>query len=267
MPRFRDGRMLYPRWHRRRGQMHEALFSGRRPRRWAHARFGTQTNPYGAAGGGTRQFHAGMSGAAGRVYAHMLGQARGGQGFNYGRLPSTRGYRGTRMAHSFRKEQSEIRKNYRSNRAKLRKELRKASGKDANQIRQRIRQKLQKIKGQHRVDRRQAAADWSKRNRGFGPRFGINVRQNPYTGRRLNTGFRFRRAKGFHSDKMKRARARNMLIANRMNTFAPMREGIPWMHGAFDMRLHGGQRKKGPRYGLPATHVKRNGYPTIRDID
>jgi len=103
MPRFRDGRMLFPRWHRRRGQMHPRLFSGRRPRRWAHARFGTQTNPYGAAGGGTRQFHAGMSGAAGRVYSHMLGQARRGQGFNYGRLTAPNQTRSSRQLKHYRK--------------------------------------------------------------------------------------------------------------------------------------------------------------------
>ena len=240
MPRFHQGRMF----NRLTGRRAPRLYSGARPRRVSHGFFKTQVSPYGARGGGRRQFHAGHAGHAGNVYAAMLAQARSGQGTNMGALHHTPGYRGTRMAASFRKKQAKIRKSYRSERAKLRTKLRKADDyADANKIRR----QLQKIKGQHRTDRRQAAADWSKKNRGASPRFGINVRQNPYSGRRFNTGFSFRRQQGSQQAHLERAQKRNMRIANRMNPGGELEKL------GFDMRLHGGQ---GQLYmGTPATRA------------
>ena len=241
MPRFRDGRMLYPRWHRRRDQMHPRLFSGRRPRRWAHARFGTQTNPYGAAGGGRRQFHAGMSGAAGRVYSHMLAQARGGQGFNYGLLPSTPGYRGTRMHRGFRQDQASIRKHFRGRIQRERRNLRNAA---TDKERDAIRGRISDLRGQHRSERRAHAqgihTKWAgghdfnlgggrrrqwrpnqttggrrlSRRHILSPRIGINVGQNPYTGRRFIQGMNFRRQQGGGLAGYNRALRRNMRRPN-----------------------------------------------------
>ena len=228
-----QGRMVYPRGHRRAGRMHPRLYSGRRPRRFSHNYFGTQVSPYGAGGGGRRQVHTAPAGRAGNVYAHMLAQSRSG-GTNLGVRSPPFSYRGTRMAKSFRKEQSRLRQEYRSRRAAMRRELRGASGSDKNAIRA----QLQRIKGQHRVDRRQAAADWIKKNYGFRPRYGINVVGGGIT------GFGFRQAKGLQQRHLDRARKRNMRIANRMSGG----KGL-------DMRLHGGQRKTGPQYGLPRTYA------------
>ena len=228
-----QGRMVYPRGHRRAGRMHPRLYSGRRPRRFSHNYFGTQVSPYGAGGGGWRQVHTAPAGRAGNVYAHMLARARSG-GTNLGRRSPPFSYRGTRMAKSFREEQSRLRQEYRSRRAAMRRELRGARGSDRNAIRA----QLQRIKGQHRVDRRQAAADWIKKNYGFRPRYGINVVGGGIT------GFGFRQAKGLQQRHLDRARKRNMRIANRMSGG----KGL-------DMRLHGGQGKTGPQYGLPRTYA------------
>ena len=74
MARFFQGRMLYPRGHRRQGRPHPFLYAGARNRRTrAHAYYGTQPTGYGLRGGDPR--FSGVSGAAGRAYQHMLGGA------------------------------------------------------------------------------------------------------------------------------------------------------------------------------------------------
>ena len=244
MPRFSRGRMF----NRLTGGYAPSLYSGRRPRRWAHRRFQTQTSPYGAAGGGRRQVHAGHSGHAGNVYGAMLHHARRQGGVNMGLLPSTPGYRGTRVHRGFRQGQASIRRDFQNRIRAERRNLRNAGNDRERNI---IRNRIATLRGQHRVDRRQAAADWSNKRGGVGPRYGINVRQNPYTGRRFNTGFNFRRHQGVQISQLARAQNRNMRIANRMNN--PMRGGIPWRRGAVDMRIHGGQGNR--LMGLPATHA------------
>ena len=102
MANFFQGRMVYPPRHRRAGRLHRRLYSGRRPRRFSHNFFGTQVSPYGAGGGGRRQYHAGHAGAAGNVYRAMLGQARSGRGTNMGLLHHTPGYIGSRTFKGFR---------------------------------------------------------------------------------------------------------------------------------------------------------------------
>ena len=79
MARFFQGRMRYPsyvggRRHPRAGRPHPFLYAGARNRRtFAHKYFGTQPTGYGLRGGDPRT--SGVSGAAGRVYRHMLGGA------------------------------------------------------------------------------------------------------------------------------------------------------------------------------------------------
>lgn len=79
MARFFQGRMLYPsyvggRRHPRAGRPHPFLYAGARNRRTrAHAYYGTQPTGYGLWGGDPR--FSGVSGAAGRVYRHMLAGA------------------------------------------------------------------------------------------------------------------------------------------------------------------------------------------------
>ena len=79
MARLFQGRMRYPsyvggRRHPRAGRPHPFLYAGARNRRtFAHKYFGTQPTGYGLRGGDPRT--SGVSGAAGRVYRHMLGGA------------------------------------------------------------------------------------------------------------------------------------------------------------------------------------------------
>ena len=201
MPWLHQGRMF----NRLTGQRARRLFEGRRPRRASHIGFRTQVSPYGAAGGGRGQYHAGHAGHAGNVYSAMLAQAQSGRGTNMGMLHHTPGYRGTRMAFSFRDEQAKIKRDYRG---KLREQRKLLRGDGADK--KRIRGQLAQLRGQYRTDRRQAAAGWSKKNQGASPRFGINVRQNPYSGGRFNTGFRFRRQQGSQQAHLERAQKRNM---------------------------------------------------------
>ena len=191
MPRFRDGRMLYPRWHRRRGQMHPALFSGRRPRRWAHARYGTQTNPYGAAGGGRRQFHAGMSGAAGRVYAHMLAQAKRGQGFNFGRIAAPNRTRSSRQLTHYRKGLAKAGRDaytkFMTDPSTKRMKTRKDFGSAAE-----FRAARRQARRERRHARRQYAGSYRNPYTGTAHRRVTTIsRQNPYTGSRMRRATRF----------------------------------------------------------------------------
>ena len=242
MDRLFQGRMF----NRLTGQRAPRLYSGRRPQRASNRFFGTQVSPYGAGGGGQGQSM--ISHAGGGAWGAMLNQSRRG-GTNLGMRHHTPGYRGTRMAASFRKEQAGIKRDYRSKIREQKSRIQRFTGPNMHGVvpknkANEARAKLAQLRGQHRVDRRSAAASWSNKNRGASPRFGINVRQNPYTGRRFNTRFRFRRQQGSQQAHLDRAQKRNMRIANR------------WRRGdGRDMRLHGGQRKTGPQYGLPATHA------------
>ena len=190
MARFYQGRMLYPNYvgnrrHPRAGKPHPALFSGRRPRRWAHARFGTQTNPYGAAGGRRGQFHAGMSGAAGRVYAHMLAQAKRGQGVNYGRLAAPNRTRSSRQLKHYRKGLSSAGRDAYTNfmGGRTRSDFASAS-------------EFRAAKRQAKRERRQARREYAGSYRN--PYTGTSHRrvttmsyQNPYTGVRTRVATRF----------------------------------------------------------------------------
>ena len=102
MPSFFQGRMVYPRRHRRAGRLHPRLYSGRRPRRAAHNFFGTQVSPYGAGGGGRRQWSTAAAGPAQNVIAQHASQARSGRGMNLGLLHHTPGYTGSRTFKGFR---------------------------------------------------------------------------------------------------------------------------------------------------------------------
>lgn len=206
MPRFFQGRMF----NRLTGQRAPRLYSGARPRRFAHGFFKTQVSPYGAGGGGRRQYSTGGTGHSGNVIRQHAAQAQSGRGMNFGLLHHTPGYLGTRMAASFRQDQAKIKRDYKK---KIREQKKLMRGEGANK--NAIRAELARLRGQHRVDRRSAAASWSKKNRGLSPRFGINVRQNPYTGRRFNTGFTFRRQQGSQQAHLKRAQKRNMRITER----------------------------------------------------
>jgi len=267
MPRFFQGRMF----NRRTGGYAPSLYSGFRPRRATHSLFQTQTSPYGAGGGGRRQYHAGHSGHAGNVLGAVVHHARRQGGMNMGLLPSTPGYRGTRMHRGFRQDQASIKRDFRNRIRDERKNLRNA-GTDAE--RNRIRGRIATLRGQHRSERRAHAqgiqTKWSKdhsfnlgggrrrqwkpnqttsgkrlsRRHILSPRIGINVGQNPYTGRRFIQGLNFRRQQGGGRAGFNRARVRNMRIAERMSGG----KGL-------DMRRHGGQRKTGPQYGLPRTHA------------
>lgn len=99
MPRFSRGRMF----NRRTGGYAPSLYSGRRPRRWAHRRSQTQTSPYGAGGGGRRQYHAGHSGHAGNVYGAMMHHARRQGGVNMGLLTAPNRTRSSRQLKHYRK--------------------------------------------------------------------------------------------------------------------------------------------------------------------
>lgn len=256
MSRMFQGRMF----NRRTGGYAPSLYSGFRPRRAMHRRFQTQTSPYGAAGGGTRQYHAGHSGHAGNVYAAMMHHARRQGGVNMGLLPSTTGYRGTRMHRGFRQDQASIKRDFQNRIRDERKKLRNAKGVERN----RIRAQIATLRGEHRSERRAHAqgiqTKWA-RTHGFNlgggknrqwrpnqtasgerlsrrhmlsPRIGINVGQNPYTGRRSIQGLNFRRHQGGGLAGFNRAQARNMRIAKRMSGG----KGL-------DMRLHGQLGKKG----------------------
>ena len=99
MPRFSRGRMF----NRRTGGYAPSLYSGFRPRRWAHRRSQTQTSPYGAGGGGRRQYHAGHSGHAGNVYGAMMHHARRQGGVNMGLLTAPNRTRSSRQLKHYRK--------------------------------------------------------------------------------------------------------------------------------------------------------------------
>ena len=255
MPRMFRGRMF----NRRTGGYAPQLYSGRRPRRATHNRFQTQVSPYGAGGGGTRQFHAGHAGHAGNVYAAMLHHARRQGGMNMGLTAHTPGYRGTRMHRGFRQDQASIRRDFQNRIRDERKNLRNA-GNPAEK--NRIRGRIATLRGQHRSERRAHAqginTKWARGhsfNLGGGrrrqwrpqrgnrtmlsPRMGINVGQDSRTGRRFIQGLNFRRQQGGGQAGFNRAQARNMRISQRMNP-NPMRGGIPFRRGPnLDMRLQG----------------------------
>ena len=270
MPRFFQGRMF----NRFTGGYAPAGYSGFRPRRATHRGFRTQVSPYGAGGGGRRQYHAGHAGHAGNVYAAMMHHATRQGGVNMGLLPITSGYRGTRMHRGFRQDQASIRRDFQNRIRDERRNLRNAATRQERNV---IRGRIADLRGEHRSERRAHAqginTEWAKghdfnlgggrrrqwrpqrgRRTMLSPRMGINVGQDSYTGRRFIQGLNFRRQQGGARTGYNRARARNMRIANRMNTFTPMRGGIPWRHGLdLDVWLHGGQGKR--PMGLPATHA------------
>ena len=244
MPRFHQGRMF----NRLTGQRAPRLYSGRRPQRASHIAFRTQVSPYGAGGGGWRQMHAGHAGHAGNVYRAMLAQAQSGRGTNMGMRHHTPGYRTTRMHQGFRQDQADIKRDYRDKIREQKIIIRNAGGGKTNVKLNTARAELARLRGQYRVDRRSAAASWSKRHGGISPRIGINVGQT--NGRRYIQGLNFRRQRFGHNAQLARAKSRNMRIANRMGM--PARGTLK-----FDARLHGGQRKFiGPIYRYPATHVR-----------
>lgn len=242
MPRLFQGRMF----NRLTGQRAPRLYSGRRPQRASNRFFGTQVSPYGAGGGGRHQAMTAHAGHGGNVYAAMLNQSRRG-GTNLGMRTVTLGYRGTRMHRGFRQQQADIKRDYRDKIREQKRIIRNAGGGRTNTKLNTARAELARLRGQHRVDRRSAAASWSKRHGGISPRIGINVGQTG--GRRYIRGFNFRRQRGGHSNQLARAESRNMRIANRMGP--PARGTLK-----FDARLHGGQRDTGPVYRYPATHAK-----------
>ena len=267
-PRFFQGRMF----NRLTGQRAPRLYSGARPRRASHMRFNTQTSPYGAGGGSRRQYHAGHAGPAGNVYGAMLAQAQSGRGTNMGMLHHTPGYRGTRMHRGFRQDQASIRRDFQNRIRQERRTLRNA-GTDAE--RNAARGRLSQLRGQHRTERRAHAQGIQTsygRNHNFNlgggrgrqwrpnvrlddkdnitglsggrmlsPRMGINVGQNPYTGNRFIQGLNFRRQQGGGVAGLRRARTRNMRIANRMSEQAQINAG----GRGLDMRIHGLQGKFG----------------------
>lgn len=243
MPRFFQGRMF----NRLTGQRARRLYSGMRPRRASHIALRTQVSPYGAAGGGYGQAHAGHAGHAGNVYAAMLAQARSGQGTNFGMRHRTPGYRGTRMHRGFRQQQADIKRDYRDKIREQKTIIRNAGGGRTNEKLNTARAELARLRGQYRVDKRSAAASWSKRHGGISPRIGINVGQT--NGRRYIQGLNFRRQRGSQQDHLERAQKRNMRFANRM----------AFTNGGtlrFDARLHGGQQGTGPIYRHPATGIR-----------
>jgi len=262
MPRFFQGRMF----NRRSGGYAPNLYSGNRFRRASHRRFGTQVSPYGAGGGGRSQYHAGHAGHGGNVYGAMLAQARSGRGTNMGMRHHTPGYRTSRMHRGFRQDQASIKRDF-ANRIREQRRLMRGKGADRHAIRGRIAQ----LRGQHRTERRAHAqgiqTKWAaghdfrggggsgrqwdyRRGPGdrrtmVGPRVGVNVGQDSYTGRRFVQGLNFRRQRGGGMAGFNRAQSRNMRIANRMNP-NPMRGGIPYRRGtSLDMRLHGERGKGG----------------------
>ena len=112
--------------------------------------------------------------------------------------------------------------------------MRGASGVDAN----RIRRELRRISGQHRVDRRQAAADWSAKRGGISARYGYSVGPN-----REFQGFRFKQARGFHDAQMERAKKRHMRLYDQR-----------FKGTTHDARYYGGFNVKGSRAHRP-THI------------
>lgn len=184
-------------------------------RRATHIRGGHQATPYGAGGGGRRQIHGTYSGPN-AIFASARGAAMHG-GHNLGLTAHTPGYRGTRVASGFRKDQASIKRYFNKEILAKRRELRRAPAANKN----RLRHEIQQLGMKHRSERRAHAQglktdflkthsfkggggsgrQWTGRLRGGGnriysPRFGINVGQDSRSGRRYIQGLNFRRQQG-----------------------------------------------------------------------
>ena len=211
MPRFFQGRMVYPSRHRRAGRLHPRLYSGRRPRRASHNYFGTQVSPYGAGGGGRRQYHAGHAGPAGNVYRAMLGQARSGRGTNLGLLHHTPGYTGSRTFKTFRvkgaKTKRDAYKKFIGD--KTRKDF--GSYADWRRFRKQGKRVARQAKREFAQSYKNPFGTTHKRGR-------ISVRQNPYTGRRVGqlVGFRGRSTDGTQN-RFEKIRGRHEAATKRYN--------------------------------------------------
>jgi hypothetical protein len=117
--RFFQGRMLYPRSHRRAGQPHPFLYANRGPRTFAHKYFGTQPTGYAR----------GVAGAGGRPIIHAARSAMRPQRGNF-----YTGRRLTKGGHQSLRDMRTARIEYRKQRAADRLEIR-----EINKIRKKLR--------------------------------------------------------------------------------------------------------------------------------
>ena len=172
-------------WNRLSNTRAPDLYFGVRPRRAIHRRFQTQASPYGAAGGGRRQYHAGHAGHAGNVYGAMMHHARRQGGVNMGLLTAPNRTRSSRQLMHYRKGLA-------------------GAGQDAytNFMDGRTRSDFGSA-GEFRAARRQAKREGSQARRQYAasyrnPYTGTSHRrvttmshQNPYTGVRTRGATRF----------------------------------------------------------------------------
>ena len=121
-------------------------------RRATHIRGGHQATPYGAGGGGRRQIHGTYSGPN-AIFASARGAAMHG-GHNLGLTAHTPGYRGTRVASGFRKDQASIKRYFNKEILAKRRELRRAPAANKNRLRHEI-QQLGMILFQQQITSRQ----------------------------------------------------------------------------------------------------------------
>ena len=166
-----------------------------------------------------RQIHGTPSGHAGNVYRHMLAQSRMG-GVNLGLLPHTPGYTGSRTHRGFRQDQAAIKRHFKEQQRQTRARMR-----SGDLSKKEFRAQMQNLRSQHRLERRAHATgqkreflqsfekkggfgkrrQWSqKMGQRFNPRARINVRQDPYTGRRHMAGYGFRQRRYSDKDMFKR---------------------------------------------------------------
>ena len=106
--RFFQGRMLYPRRHRRAGQPHPFLYANRGPRTLAHKYFGTQPTGYAR----------GVAGAGGRPIIHAASMAFRPQRGNF-----YTGRRTTKGGHQSLRDMRTARIEYRKQRAQDRRSI------------------------------------------------------------------------------------------------------------------------------------------------
>ena len=181
MPRFSQGRIF----NRMSGSYAPSLYSGFRPRRAIHRRFQTQTSPYGAAGGGRRQYHAGHSGHAGNVYGAMLHHARRQGGVNMGLLTAPNRTRSSRQLMDYRERLSKAGRDAYTDfmRGRTRSDFASASE---------FRAAKRQAKRNRREARRQFAGSYRNPFTGTSDRRVTTMSyQNPYTGVRTRVATRF----------------------------------------------------------------------------